>query len=318
MLDIFTKWEELEEQIKNKNSYTPVFINVFSTPIIDLFIQASSMNDYAIILHVNNNQNIEINREISGIRVKTYINNAVDEKKPSIIIENMDKGLINIFKAFSATLYENLDEKLDFEDVEVIINETINSYKNYFNGKIDGLSELEQQGLFGELLFIKEELESGNDSVIDNWEGIYKNKHDFVFTNKSIEIKTTRNQSRLDIHISNENQLDNSLVKELNLIIYRLEKVGVGKSIYDIYSEIINVIPSDKVNLFKSKLIKVGMDLDEEDGLLKFRPVKRFTYEVDDSFPKIDKLMCGDRIFEVKYYISLDGIDSIKEESYGE
>ena len=36
-----------------KNSLTPVFINVFATQVVDLFIQNSINKDYAIILHIN-------------------------------------------------------------------------------------------------------------------------------------------------------------------------------------------------------------------------------------------------------------------------
>ena len=284
MIDIFSKWEELESQVESKNSLTPIFINVFSTPTVDLFIQNSMNKDYAIILHINDNSDLEINREIAGIKVKTFLNESVDKNKPSIIIENLNKDLINIFKAFSATLVENIDEQLDYKDVGLIVNETIDSYKNYFSGVKNSLGELEQQGLFGELLFLKEELEKGNDNALDCWEGIYKNKHDFVFSNKSIEIKTTRNQSRLDIHISNENQLDNSHVNELNLIVYRLERVSVGKTVYDLFNEILPLISPNKVNLFKSKLIKVGMNLDDTENYITFRRVNKYVFNVNNFY----------------------------------
>lgn len=318
MIDIFSKWEELELQVESKNSTTPIFINVFSTQVVDLFIQNSINKDYAIILHINNESDLEINREVAGIRVKTFLNESVDKNKPSIVIENLNKDLINIFKAFSATLVENIDEQLDYKDVGVIVNETIDSYKNYFSGVKNSMGELEQQGLFGELLFLKEELEKGNDGALDCWEGIYKNKHDFVFNNKSVEIKTTRNQSRLDIHISNENQLDNSLVNELNLVVYRLERVSVGRTVFDLYNDISKIVSPNKLNLLKSKLIKVGMDLDDSNNYLTFRRVNKFVFNVDEEFPKIDKFQCGDRIFEVKYYVSLDGIPTIEEETYND
>ena len=161
----------------NSNSFY-IFINVFSTSIVDLFIQSSLNKDYSIILHINNDNSLEINREISGIKVKTLISEAVDDKNPSIIIENLNKDLINIFKAFSATLIENIDEQLEYKEVGLIVNETIDSYKNYFSGIKNSLGELEQQGLFGELLFLKEELEKGNDRALDCWEGIYNEKSD--------------------------------------------------------------------------------------------------------------------------------------------
>lgn len=319
MIDIFSKWEELELQVKSKNSMTPIFINVLSTSVVDLFIQNSINKEYAIILHINNNDSLDINREIAGIKVKTFINESVDKKRPSIIIENMNKDLINIFKAFSATLVENIEEQLKYKDVGLIINETIDSYKNYFSGIKNTLGELEQQGLFGELLFLREELEKGNSNALDYWEGIYKNKHDFVFDNKkSVEIKTTRNQSRLDIHISNENQLDNSHLDELCLVVYRLERVSVGKTIFDLYEDILRLLSPNKTNLFKSKLIKVGMDLENTANYLTFRRVNKYVFNVDDQFPKIDKFHCGDRIFDVKYYVSLDGISTVEEESYND
>ena len=34
-------------------------------------------------------------------------------------------------------------------------------------------------------LYLKEQLETGNIDVLDCWEGVYKNKHDFVYKNKS-------------------------------------------------------------------------------------------------------------------------------------
>ena len=318
MVDIFSKWEELEKQVESKNSMNSIFINVFTSPIVDMFIQNSINKDYAIILHINNDSNLEINREISGIKVKTFISESVDKEKPSIIIENLNKDLINIFKAFSATLVENIDAQIENNEVGIIINDTIDSYKNYFSGIKNSMGELEQQGLFGELLFLKEELEKGNIDALDCWEGIYKNKHDFVFANKSVEIKTTRNQSRLDIHISNENQLDNSHVNELNLVVYRLERVSVGKSIFDLYKDILELISPNRVSLFKSKLIKVGMDIDGENNYLTFRRVNKYVYDITDSIPKIDKSNCGDRIFEVKYYVSLDGISTIEEETYND
>ncbi len=315
MIDLYIKWQELEEKLNNSNM--PMILNVFSSRIVDMFIQSSISSDYAIILHINTDEKIEINREITGIKISTYVINAIDDSKPSIIIENLNKSSITIFKAFSATLYENLYNRIDKDSIDEIINKTVDENKNYFSGIRNDLGEMEQQGLYGELLFLKEELIKNNDKALDCWEGINKNKHDFVFADESIEVKTTRNQSRLNIHISNENQLDNSLVKKLKLCVYRLEKVNVGKNIFDLYNEILSLIPSNKYELFKYKLIKAGMDLDNS-NYIKFREVKRIVYDVDDAFPKIDKFTCGDRIYSVEYYVSLDGVEYLEEVNYNE
>ena len=278
-----------------------------------MFIQSSKHKDYAVILHVNNYHDININLNLSGIEVKTSIYESIDRNKNSIVIKNNNTENGNIFKAFAATLYDNILEKSFDEDIEIIIKDTINDYQSYFAGTKKQLGELEQQGLFGELLFLKEKYLNKVENIVDYWEGIYKNKHDFVLSNTSYEIKTTRNQTRLTVHISNECQLDRKFVKELKLVVYRVEKITAGKTIYDLYKEILNLLPNNKKNLFKSKMIQAGFDENNVEYYLGFKAIEKYIFNVDDNFPKIDKNMCNDRIFEVKYHIDLDGIDSEKE-----
>ena len=89
--------------------------------------------------------------------------------------------------------------------------------------------------------------------MIKYWEGIYKNKHDFVYENNAVEIKTTKNQSRLDIKISNENQLLSMNNEKLELVVYKLDKVEAGKSIYDLANEI-----------FSNKICEIPIEMIEK------------------------------------------------------
>ena len=60
------------------------------------------------------------------------------------------------------------------------------------------------------------------------------------------------------------------------------------------------------------------MNLDDTENYITFRRVNKYVFNVNNEFPKIDKNQCGDRIFEVKYYVSLDGISTIEEETYND
>lgn len=306
--NIYQIWDELEDMTVTENA-NALFKNVLSTKIVDMFIQTTLDNEMFIFLHMNQDE-LEYNSHLKGLDVKAINNEKIDNQKKCIKFENLNKENVNIFKAFSATLFDNLQDQ-NMNNVKDAIDYTIDEFKYFFSGENKTLGDKEQQGIFGELLYIQSNID--NESIIESWEGSNKNKHDFVFKEKSVEIKTTKNQMRMDIHISNECQLDNSHVDELDLVVYRLDKTNVGKTIYDLYNEIIQKINKKQKNLFEQKLYQVGVTLKQLDTYNTYKPIEVYKYVVDDDFPKIRKDNLSDKIFEVKYYLNLDGIPCEKE-----
>lgn len=311
--DIYKAWEELENKIESLSSIAPLVYLAFDNSNVRLYIQNSIEQNASLIIALKNGQELNVDMDLTGFSIETRVEPNIDNSQKCIIISNNDKNQLNIFKAFSASLFERLENSNNVEDIKENILEVIDEYKNYFNGNKKMLSSIEQQGLMGELKYILEEIEKKNLNVIKYWEGIYKNKHDFVYENNAVEIKTTKNQSRLDIKISNENQLFSMNKEKLDLVVYRLEKVEAGKSIYDLANEIFSKIDNKYKSIMMSKLIKVGMD-PFETNYDKFRFVEKYIFEVNDEFPKLDKTSLNSRIFDVKYTLNLDGVSSIKEE----
>lgn len=311
--DIYKAWIELEHKVESLSTKVPLIYLAFDSDNVRLYIQNSIEENAALIIALKNGKELTLNMDLTGFNIETRVEPNIDNNQNCIIISNNDKSQLNIFKAFSASLFERLDNGNNLEDIKENILDVIDEYKNYFNGNKKTLSSIEQQGLMGELKYILEEIEKDNVDVIKFWEGVYKNKHDFVFENNAVEIKTTKNQSRLDIKISNENQLLSMKNEKLDLVVYRLEKVEVGKSIYDLTNEIFTKINNKYKNIMMSKLIKVGMD-PYELHYEKFRFIEKYTFSINADFPKIDKLNLNDRVFDVKYTLNLDGIPSIKEE----
>ena len=311
--DIYNAWEELDKKIESLSSMVPLVYLAFDSSNVRLYIQNSIEHSAALMIALKNGQELNLNMDLIGFNIETKVVPNIDINQKCIVISNNDRNQLNIFKAFSASLYEKLEDSKDFDDVKENIIDVIDEYKNYFNGNKKTLSSIEQQGLIGELKYILEEINNNNCEVIRYWEGIYKNKHDFVFENNAVEIKTTKNQSRLDIRISNENQLLSMNNEQLELVVYRLEKVEAGKSIYDLSNEIFSKISNKYKSIMMSKLMKAGMDPFEE-KYEKFRFIEKYNFKVNGDFPKLDKSILNDRIFDVKYALNLDGIPSSKEE----
>ena len=72
------------------------------------------------------------------------------------------------------------------------------------------MSEERQQGLYGELLFLSECLDSQGLEAVSHWAGSEDETHDFYFGSHAVEVKTTSAQAPYFAHISSEYQLDNS------------------------------------------------------------------------------------------------------------
>lgn len=315
--DIYKAWEDLDNKLESLSSLVPLVYLAFDNSNVRIYIQNSIEQNAAIIISLKNGKELQLNLELSGFNIETRVEPKIDPNQKSIVITNNDRNQLNIFKAFSASLYDSLDNSKSVDDVIDNINTVIEEYKNYFNGNKKILSASEQQGLMGELKYILEELDKGNSKVVECWEGIYKNKHDFVYEDRAVEIKTTKNQTRLDIRISNENQLFSMKNEKLNLVVYRLEQVAVGKSISDLANQIFEKINNRQKSLMMSKLIKIGMD-PFETNYENYRFVEKYDFEVNDEFPKVNKESLNDRIFDVKYTVNLDGISSMREEYINE
>lgn len=91
----------------------------------------------------------------------------------------------------------------------------------------DGLSEIEQKGLFGEVFLINLLLDEELDPlrIIDAWTGLQGGSHDFRFGSVAIEVKTNSGNGNT-IKISSEHQLDNSQVDQLFLCQHILNVTG--------------------------------------------------------------------------------------------
>lgn len=228
-----------------------------------------------------------------------------------VCITNID-GNDEVFLAFCSTLHDGLREAKSFFDVIETIEKTIKYYKSYFSNPKKPLTDEEEQGLYCELAYLEKLIKRDGQNVIKHWEGPSKNKRDFVFDDKSIEIKSTTSQISPAVRISNELQLDPTYPSDIKLFlkVFVLEKVEEGDSLSKIAKRIETLLVDVEMRKnFIQKLLMDKVDLNLYEDTHCYSIQKENLYRVDESFPSINKTNIDDRIFKVEYYVSLIGLE---------
>lgn len=172
------------------------------------------------------------------------------------------------------------------------VMEILKKWSVFFSqGKKPIISSLAAQGLFGELLFLKELIHSLGAKSVGTWEG-RNNTHDYYIGQNAVEIKTCSTQNPYKAHISSEHQLDNKDVNgRLFLKLYALRKDhNGGEKLPEIVNEIRQLLKDDRPSLdqFNSKIFKLGyFDSAEEFYTEGYTIRETYSFEVRDGFPRI-------------------------------
>ena len=250
-ITLYQIWDSLKTKVVNQctNDTQNIYSLYNNFDFGSVYVSTNKIKDKAIIFYVKNLPNEVVFPNIKGLSFEMTTIPAISQHKTFIKISTKNQDCLEeAFEAFTVTLVEMVKNLQDPYDVIEAIFEVVEKYVQFFSDdKEIKLSKSEEQGLFGELLFIKKYLEeTGDENVITAWTGPSKNKHDFIFPNNvGVEIKTTLCQTRKDLTISNENQLDQKERKNLYLRLYVLETNPNGTTIDVLVDKI-----SSKLNNF--------------------------------------------------------------------
>lgn len=187
-------------------------------------------------------------------------------------------------------------------------------WEEFFKHASDGVIDYKLQiGLIGELLFIEEELQKGNKSIIACWSGPQKGVKDFVINNNAVEVKTSTVSATNRINISDENQLDNSGFIHLFLNVrFLVQNQMDGRSMPEIIDDVSMLISDDSsmTTVFNEKLMHVGYREEFRDRYeSRFELSDIYWYEVKDfefeRFPRIIPSDLRNGVKFAKYQIEL-------------
>lgn len=180
-----------------------------------------------------------------------------------------------------------------------------------------GLSDDEQVGLYGELIFFNELIVAGlrADSVLDAWLGPMGANHDYCFGSTAVEVKSTISNVDSIIHVANENQLDVTGFDFLGLCrvsLYR--RSNLSSTLPALVRSISSSIDPASVPRFMDRLLSAGFHIDDEARYVGFGYVLRGIcyYSVSSGFPRIVPSDLAPGVSKVSYTVDLAAAETFK------
>lgn len=196
------------------------------------------------------------------------------------------------------------------------VSNVLLKWRNFFaQEKSLLLSSERQQGLYGELLLLRQLINWKGIGAVNYWTGADYETHDYYINNNAIEVKTTSTKLPYKISISSEHQLNPEEVNgNLYVAFYALRKSNVnGETLPEIIQSIKESLKDNRLlfNKFDLNLQKYGYF----DGVEKKYPTgyhlrEMNYYIVKGEFPRIGKKQLPIGVSNCTYHVSIDNCKS--------
>ena len=208
------------------------------------------------------------------------------------------------------------------KQTEDVVRRILEKWRRFWGQLPQPMMSFEEQlGLFAELWFYSQWLSPKyGPEVIMVWRGPWGSRHDFEWTNKSVEVKATIN-TRGRIHkIHGLSQLENPENGPLYLFSLNLrEENGATSNLPNIIEICRDQLKNtaEGLNYFENSLVHIGYSpfFEEEYSKNKLRVVEANLFQVIDDFPRLTKLDILPRMSEgierVDYEINLNTYDHL-------
>lgn len=270
---------------------------------------------YGIAFNFSNNIKIDVSNfdNLKDLKVLLLDDTSFVNTK-LLVIELLHPASKDVF----AVLCENLIQSViqinsEQKIIRTVINQ-LNKWKTLFDkSSSDGLSIEQQQGLFGELVFLQKcLLQQGANplNVLKSWVGVDAALRDFQCSNWAVEVKTSATNNPQRVTINGERQLDETLLENLFLFHCSVEvSNGNGETLNQKIANIRSFLDSNipALNVFNSKLFEVGY-FDGHTNKYEHRFYKIRSenyYRITDNFPRIKENELRGGVSGVKYDIVL-------------
>ena len=313
-------WSEILKSEKLCDGYLGTFISHTDKQHVDLLIFIDENDKKHFVIEVKDTIFRDIkDPNINGIRLssKQFKFNGTEVKKFIDIECSMDEYLeefTEVIKEISTEIL--IHNKEPFSSVMDVIE----NWRAFLASRIkEILSDEEQIGLLCELIILKKLCDINPSMALSSWRGPLGEKHDFVFSDWSFEIKGTRSGNHRHL-INGIDQLKKPENKDLAFISFLITLTQTQKSI-SIQSLIIEIVAGPLKNkgplieLFHKLLVAAGYSriFAEEYKKIQFEIITCTLFNVDEYFPKItsDNLSSplNNRVSEIRYKIDLEGLN---------
>lgn len=233
--------------------------------------------------------------------------------KYATIFTLMDEKQEDVFITMSSDIMEFSYTKQPKQSLKRAIRRYL-AWLRLLDHKRDAIMSVNsQKGLAGELLFLKEKIESGIDVdiAVAGWGGPDGADQDFSYEQCWYEIKTTGAASNV-ISISSVEQLDSN--QEGELVVYRIDQCVPTKkgsfTLYHLVHKLFDLLRKDESVLYEfvMKLGSAGyIDMKEYDTHFFLFSSKQ-SYKVDKDFPKLMREALPVGIINAQYQLNIQNI----------
>jgi len=229
-----------------------------------------------------------------------------------------DTVKLDIFSSLCHDLIRRVSQVGEGENTFHIVCHRLRMWQSLFSTRTGLLSKSEVQGLYSELHFLSELLESravSEETAVTGWVGAEKSPQDFILNEVAVEIKSVGAADREKVRISSEDQLYTHLSR-LYLRVYPiivLDDESRGESLNAIVTRIRHILADERSRIvFENRLDSANyIDIPEYDrpGFAVSSP---FTYLVTDGFPRITRNALPSGIESVTYTLMLRDADRFR------
>ena len=261
---------------------------------------------------------------LKKLKVSIY-NDATLVNSKMLLIQLLAPAQRDTFSCLCESLINTVKNMESEEEmIKSVINQ-LDKWRNLFDkAGSEGLSPSQQQGLYGELTFLRKLITKNvfpASEALDYWVGVDAAQRDFMGDSWAVEVKTTATSYPQEVTINSERQLDESLFENLYLYHCSVEITKKnGETLPDKIYKLRRDLENDPAALskFNERLISAGY-FDEDEALYAFRAYKvrgESIFRIEGDFPRIKESDLRTGVGNLTYSIVLSACTGyIKSES---
>lgn len=314
--EIITIWNDIADS-ESRGFYKRLIANNDKTVYVYAIVQLPERH-YGIAISFDKCTKVDLS-SFSNLRdlIITTSDDNTFKGKTTLYITLLQHYNSDIFSVLCSDLINRIGNTAKNGEVMNIAINQLQKWQTLFDRiRIGGLSPAEQQGLYGELIFLHKCLlkSENHNHIVNSWVGVDKEIRDFQYNNWAVEVKTTAGNNHQRILVSSERQLDDTLLEHLFLYHLSVEiSKGNGETLNQKIQSVKELLSRNAAILhtFNMKLLEAGY-LDVQSDIYNERSyLKRdeHYYSVKAEFPRIKESEVRNGVGDVKYSIILSHCD---------
>ncbi|WP_026547229.1 PD-(D/E)XK motif protein [Paenarthrobacter nicotinovorans] len=237
-----------------------------------------------------------------------------NELRPFLILQCTDDKLDSQF----ALLSDEVLEAIELEPAQALkaTLSTLDRWRRLFESDRPGiLGPAQLAGLLAELSVLERLVSAHGPKALATWQGPNGNRHDFVLSECSIEVKATTNHNNMVVTIHGSKQLLAAENAALYVHAFQMEPSPEGISVPEKIVDLLAMGVGRLDLLAKLNGAKYSESHSKIYDAVRFSPLMDRTYRVDSRFPRITaETVCPpdvlEKLTDVTYAVDLGQLES--------